>query len=168
MYCTRCGSELLAGGTSCPQCGRAFADTEIRAKTPKSKAGGLAEALSRAGYRAKVLERDGNKVLAGRGARMDILLDVGEQPGLIIIHRFWMVKTSPPEKRSELLETVNKANLASRLYAFCLDSEGKNVRARSHIALAERLDGSELVRFMEALEADFPGSILTSDLIDVS
>ena len=166
MYCPECGSELIIGGKSCSNCGYSVAQPDLDQKVQKIDTQWLKEVLTGTGLSIEVVESDEDRFLVRRPGQIDVAVVVRGDLGLINFEHSWKVESHRLENRAELLEAINTANRTSHFSTFYLDSKGAKLKARSHIAFAERLE-IDVVRFLEALEKDFPQTMMTSGLFDL-
>ena len=166
MYCPECGSELIIGGKSCSNCGYSVAQPDLDQKVQKIDTQWLKEVLTGAGLSNEVVESDEDRFLVRRPGQIDVAVVVRGDLGLINFEHSWKVESHRLENRAELLEAINTANRTSHFSTFYLDSKGAKLKARSHLAFAERLE-IDVVRVLEALEKDFPQTMMTSGLFDL-
>ena len=166
MHCPECGSELIIGAKSCSNCGYAVAPPDLDQKVQKIDTQWLKEELTGAALSIQVVETDEDRFLVRRPGQMDVAVVVRGDLGLINFEHSWKVESHRRENRAELLEAINTANRTSQFSTFYLDSKGVKLKARSHIAFAERLE-IDVFRFLEALEKDFPQTMMASGLLDL-
>ena len=166
MYCPECGSELMIGANSCFNCGYPVAPLDLGQKVREVNAEWVKEILTRSGRSIEVVEADEDKFLVRRPGQMDVAVVVRGDLGLISFEHSWKVEAPRGNNRVELLEAINTANRMSPLSTFYLDSKGVKLKARSYMAFAERAEDN-VIRFFEALEEDFPQTMMASGLLDL-
>jgi len=69
-------------------------------------------------------------------------------------------------ERSEESWYYTQGRLREKSLSFCKARLATNLKARSHIAFAKRLE-IDVFRFLEALEKDFPQTMMASGLLDL-
>ena len=166
MHCPECGSEVIIGAKTCSNCGYPVAAPDLDQKVQKIDKQWLMEELTGAGLGIKVVESDEDRFVIRRPGQMDVAVVVRGDLGLINFEHSWKVEPHIRENRVELLEAINTANRMSHFSTFYLDSKGTKLKAKSHIAFAEKLE-IDVVRFLESLEKNFPQTIIASGLFNL-
>jgi hypothetical protein len=167
MYCPECGTELLVGAESCPNCGHPLTPSGPNEKLYGINVERVKGILDEAGYTIKVLKNEPDRFLIGKPDQTDVGVLVWEDQGAVEFYHTWKTRDLPPKKKVELLETISRANQISRLSSFYLDPEESKVKARSRLALSRILDRDSLLRFLEAVEEDLPETMTASGLLGV-
>ncbi|HID28671.1 MAG TPA: zinc-ribbon domain-containing protein [Desulfobacterales bacterium] len=162
MYCPECGSELMIGAKSCFNCGYPVAPPDLEQEVREW----VKEILTGSGRSIEVIEADEDTFLVRRPGHVDVAVAVRGALGLISFEHSWKVEPPARDNRAELLEAINRANRMSPFSTFYLDSKGVKLKARSYMAFAERAE-KDMIRFFEALEEDFPQTMMASGLLDL-
>ena len=166
MYCLECGSELMIGAKSCFNCGYPVAPPDLEHEVREVNTEWLKKILTGSGRSIEVIEVDEDTLLVRRPGYMDVAVTVRGDLGQTTFEHSWKVEPPARDDRAELLEAINRANRMSLFSTFYLDSKGVKLKGRSYMVFTEGAE-NDVIRFFEALEVDFPQTMMASGLLDL-
>ncbi len=164
MDCPKCGGTLADGAAFCSFCGSPVQVDE--GKTPgEITRDWLMGVLTRAGYDVTPAEKDPEAILAKHAKRINVLVTVRRNIGLITLSSFWNTKKPGWGQEKTMLTALNAANARSWINTFSVDKDG-DIGSSAYIVLTTRITEADIVKFLERSSDSFFETVRNCGLME--